>query len=99
LLLLQVSFGKVFELTLRELEVGRAGNSQLGAVTADDNIVGGKGSRLAIDLDAIVQVLLEKGHIEDFIVDGLCAVDNELDGRFLCLDLWSSNKEDSISTR
>jgi hypothetical protein len=87
-LLLQVSLGKVFELTLGKLELGRAGNSQLGAVTADDNIVGGEGSGLSSDLDAIVQVLLEKGHIEDFIVDGLCAVDDELDGRFLCLDLW-----------
>jgi hypothetical protein len=87
-LLLQVSLGKVFELTLGKLELGRAGNSQLGAVTADDNIVGGEGSGLASDLDAIVQVLLEKGHIEDFIVDGLCAVDDELDGRFLCLNLW-----------
>jgi hypothetical protein len=76
-------------LTLGELKLGRAGNSQLGAVTADDNIVGGKVSRLASDLDAIVQVLLEKGHIEDLIVDGLCAVDDELDGGFLCLDLWS----------
>lgn len=88
MLLLQVSLGKVFELTLGKLELGRAGNSQLGAVTADDNIVGGEGSGLSSDLDAIVQVLLEKGHIEDFIVDGLCAVDDELDGRFLCLDLW-----------
>jgi hypothetical protein len=88
-LLLQVPLGKVFELTLGKLEIGRASNSQLGAVTADDNIVGGESSSLAIDLDAIVQVLLEKGHIEDFIVNGLCAVDDELDGGFLCLDLWS----------
>lgn len=87
MLFLQVSLGEVFELTLRELKLGRAGNCQLGAVTADHNIVGGKGSGLASDLDAIVQVLLEKGHVEDLIVDGLCAVDDELDGRFLCLDL------------
>ena len=89
MLLFQVSLRKVFELTLRKLKIGRTGNSQLGAVTADDNIVGGEGSSLAIDLDAIVQVLLEKGDIEDLIVDGLCAVDDELDGGFLCLDLWS----------
>jgi hypothetical protein len=51
------------------------------------NIIRVESTRLVANLDAIVQVLLKRGHIQDLILDGLCAVNDKLDGRFLSLDL------------
>jgi hypothetical protein len=39
----------------------------------------------ALDLDAVVQELLERLEIEDLVVDGLRAVDDELLGDLLAL--------------
>ena len=87
LLLLQVSLGKVLQLTLAELEVSWTGDSQLCAVSGDNDILGREVSSLSINLDSVMKVLFELGHIEDLIVHGLCAVNDELGGGFLSLDL------------
>jgi hypothetical protein len=47
---------------------------------ADDNCLA-QVSGTAVDLDAIVEELLEGGEIEDLVVDGGRAVDNELCGQ------------------
>lgn len=87
LLLLQVPLGKVLELTLGESQFGRRGNSQLGAVTRNDNTVGSEGSSLSTNLDAVVKVLFELSNIQDLIVNRLCAVNDELDNALLSLSL------------
>ena len=74
-------------MTLGESKVSRAGNSQLRAIPGDDNVVGSKGSSLSSDLDSVVEVFLEESNIENLIVDGLRAVDDELDDILLSLDL------------
>ena len=83
LLLLEVTLGEVLELTLGEAKVGGGGNGELGLLAGDDNVVGGEGTGLAVDLDAIVKVLLEGGNVEDLILNGSRAVKDELDGLLL----------------
>jgi hypothetical protein len=88
LLLFQVTLGQVLQLTLAKVQLGRTGNRQLGAVTANDNIAACQLSSLAVNLDAIVQVLFKLCDIQDLIVNGLRAVNHKLDGAFLTsLDL------------
>jgi len=88
LLLLKVPLGEVLQLTLGEAQVGGGGDSELGSVTGDGNIVGSKVSSLVVDLDTVMEVLLEGSNIQDLIVDGLRTVDDEFNSGFLaCFDL------------
>ena len=87
LLLFQISLGKILKLTLGEAQFGRAGHGQLGAIARDHHIVGGELTSLARELDAIVQVLFELSHVKNFVVNGLCAVNDKFDNRFLGFDL------------
>ncbi len=86
MLLLKVALGKVFQLSLAEFQFGRARDGELCAISGDDNIVGGKGRSLSSNLDLVVKVLLEHSNVEDLIVDGLSAVDDELNN-LLSFDL------------
>ena len=83
LLLLEVTLGEVLELTLGEAKVGRRGHGELVLLAGDDDVVGGEGTGLTVDLDAIVKVLLEGGNVEDLILNGSRAVKDELDGLLL----------------
>lgn len=87
LLLLQVALAQVLQLTLGETELRRGRHSQLSSVSGDRHIVGCQSTSLLSNLDAVVQVFLERRNIEDFIVNWLCAVNDELHGRFLSLNL------------
>ena len=87
MLLLQVTLAQVLQLTLGEFKLGRRSNGELRSVSGDGDIVASQSAGLVSDLDTVVQVLLERSNIEDLIVDWLCAVNDELDGRFLSLDL------------
>jgi len=84
LLLLQVTLGKVLQLTLRETKVLWAGHGDLCAVPGDDNIALGEVSSLSLNLDALVEVLLEGGNVKDLVVNWGGAVNDELDGGLLC---------------
>jgi hypothetical protein len=95
-LLLQVSLRQVLQLTLGEFKLGRACDSQLCAISGDDNIVGGQSSGLSSDLDMIVKVLLEESNIQDLIVDRLSAVEDKLNNILLSLNL-DSRTDASIS--
>jgi hypothetical protein len=86
-LLLQVSLGKVLKLPLREHNAIRCRYGQLGAVTGDGNVVGGKVSSLSINLKAVLKVLLERSNIKYFILNRSGAVNNELYGSLLSLNL------------
>lgn len=86
LLLLQVSLGQVLELTFGESKISWAGNSQLCAISCDDNIVGCKSSSLSVNLDLFLKVCLKESNIQDLIVDWLCAVNDEFNN-FLSLNL------------
>lgn len=85
LLLLQVTLRQVFELSLAELEVRRGSDGKLGPVTGDDYVVGGKGPGLSLwaNLDAIMEVLLERGNIKYLVINRGRAVNYELDGLLL----------------
>ena len=74
-------------MTLGESQLGGAGDSQLCAVTSDDNIAGSESSGLATNLDAVMKVLLELSDIQDLIVDWLCAVNDKLRNVLLSLNL------------
>ena len=74
-------------MTLGESQFRRTGDSQLCAVTSDDNIVGSKSSGLASNLDAVMKVLLELSDVQDLIVNWLCAVNDELRNVLLSLNL------------
>ena len=89
MLLLQVSLGKVLQLTLGEFKVGWASNGQLSAVSGDNNIVGSEGSSLVVDLDLFLEVSLEHGNIQNLIVDWCGAVNDEFDNALLSLSLES----------
>lgn len=86
-MLLQESLRQVFQLTLGELQIRRAGNSQLSAILADNNVIGCQSTSLPRELDSFLQVGLEQPHVENFIIDGLRAVDDEFDNVLLSLDL------------
>ena len=88
LLLLEVSLGEVLQLTLGEAKVLGTGNSDLGAVTGDDNSALGEVAGLSIsNLDTLVEVLLERSNVKNLIVDRCSAVNDELDGALLSLSL------------
>ena len=84
---LEVSLGQILELTLGESQFSGGSHGNLGAIPSQHDVVGGQLSRLALDLDAIVQVLFKGGNVQDLIVDGFFAVYDEFDGGFLSLDL------------
>ena len=84
LLLLEVTLAEVLELPLRETEVLGTRDGDLRAIAGDDDVARGEVAGLALDLDALVEVLLEGGDVEDLVVDGGRAVDDELDGALLC---------------
>ena len=71
-------------MTLGETKVLGTGDSDLGAVAGDDDIALGEVSGLALNLDALVEVLLEGGNVKNLIIDGGGAVNDELDGALLC---------------
>jgi hypothetical protein len=85
LLLFQVALGQKLELSLAKVELGGTGHGELGTIPCQDDILTRQLTRLAIDLDAIVQVLFKLSHIQNLIIDWLGAVDNELDRALLCL--------------
>ena len=88
LLLLEVSLGEVLQLTLGESKVLGAGNSDLGAVTGDNNSALGEVAGLSIsNLDTLVEVLLERSNVKNLIVNRCSAVNDELDGALLSLSL------------
>lgn len=90
LLFLQVSLGQILELTFAKTQLGRTGHCQLGAIPRNDDIVGCQLSRLATNLDAILQVFFKTGHVQDLIVYRSCAVDDKFSSGFLSLDLFTS---------
>ena len=79
-------------MSLAESQFGRASNGELCAISGDDDVVGGKSRSLSSNLDLVVKVLLEHGNIENLIIDGLSAVDDELDN-FLSFDLRNGGKK------
>jgi len=87
LLLLQVSLSKVLKLSLGELNIAWGRNGKLGAVTRDSYTVTGKVGGLAVNLNAILKVLLERSNIKNLILNRGGAVNDELYGTFLCLGL------------
>ena len=96
LLLLEVTLGQVFQLTLGEAKVLGTGYSDLGAVTGDGNIALGEVAGLSINLDALVEVLLEGGNVKNLIVNWGSTVNDELDGGLLCGLSLSLLKENEI---
>jgi hypothetical protein len=95
LLLFQVALGQKLELSLAKVELGGAGHGELGTIPRQDNILTRQLTRLAIDFDAIVQVLFKLSHIQNLIIDWLGTVNNELDRALLCLGcLFIDGKRD-----
>ena len=88
LLLLEVALRQVLQLALREAEVVGAGDGDLRPVARDDHVRLGEVAGLALDLDPLVEVLLEGGDVEDLVVDGGRAVDDELDAGLLSRCLY-----------
>lgn len=78
LVLLQETLGEVLEVTLGERNVGSDGDLGISTTGNLDGITKVVGA--ALDLDAIVKVLLESGGIEDLVVGGTRAVNDELLG-------------------
>lgn len=72
-------------MALGEAKVLGTRDCDLGAVAGDDDVALGKVSRLALDLDALIQVFLEGCDIKDLVIDRGCAIDDELDGGLLHL--------------
>lgn len=92
LLLFQISLREVLELTLGKVQIRGRRHRQLGAISGNDDIVGRQDSRLAPNLDAIVQVFLERGNIQNGVIDRLRAVNDKLDRGLFSLDLKQMNK-------
>jgi hypothetical protein len=87
LLLFQISFREVLELTLGKVQVRGRCDRQLGTISGNDDVVGRQRSRLARNLDAIVQVFLKRGNIQNGVIDWLRAVNDKLDCGLFSLDL------------
>jgi hypothetical protein len=85
LLLFQVALGQKLELSLAKVELSGTGHGELGTIPRQDDILTRQLTRLAIYLDAIVQVLFKLSHIQYLIIDWLRTVNNELDRALLCL--------------
>ena len=87
LLLLQVSLREVLDLSLGESYSIRSSDGELSAVTRDGDSCSSNCSSLSINLEAVLEVLLERSNIQNFIVHGGGTVDDELNGALLCLNL------------
>jgi hypothetical protein len=85
-LLLQVSLGKVLKLSLWERNISWGRNGKLSAVTTDYNSAGSKSSGLSTNLDAVLEVLLERSYVKYLIVNWSSAVKYEFYS-VLCLYL------------
>lgn len=83
LLLLKVTLRKVLQLTLGKLDISGNCDGELGGVTGDDNVVLGEVAGLSLDLDTFLEVFLEGGDVQYLIVNGMTAVDDELDSSLL----------------
>lgn len=70
--------GSVQVLEVPPGEVAVRDDLDLVAADLADGDVVAQITRAAIDLDAVVQELLERGKVVDFVGDGLGAVDDEL---------------------
>ena len=88
LLLLEISLRQVLKLTLAELDSIRGCHGDLRPIASDLNSVGGEVSLLSLNLDSLVQVLLERGNVENLVIDRSGTVDDEFLGALLrCLSL------------
>jgi hypothetical protein len=76
LVLLQETLGKVLEITLGEGNVGSDGDLGVSATGNLDGITKVVGA--VVNLDAVMEVLLESSSIEDLVVSGTRAVNDEL---------------------
>jgi hypothetical protein len=74
---------QVLKVATRELLVGNDLNLSLALLADLDGVTEVTGA--ALDLDAVVQELLERLDVEDLVVDGLRAVDDELLRHLLAL--------------
>ena len=90
LLLLEVTLGKVLELTLGEAKVGGRGDGELVLLAGDDDVVGSEGTGLTVDLDALEEETLELSALEEAVLERNGKVDSELGellGGILAFDL------------
>lgn len=78
LLLLEVLLGEVLDVTLAGVLVGKD-NGKLGLLAGDGDGAGRGGAR-SIDLDFVVEELLETSNVDNLILDGDGAVDDNLLG-------------------
>jgi len=83
LLLLEELLGEVLQVAARELLVRNDLDLAIALLADLDGIT--KVTGAALNLDAVVQELLESLDVEDLVVDGLRAVDDELLGDLLAL--------------
>ena len=78
-MLLEELLREVLEVPLRKRRAALGRDGDLRAVLGDFDGVA-QGSGLAPDLDAVGEVLLEGGELQNLVVDGLGAVDHEARG-------------------
>ena len=78
--LFQVPLGQVLQVPLREVDSGIYGHFP---VVAGDLDVVAELAELAVDLDVLAEVLCEVGGVEDLVLDGLGAVDAEVEVHWL----------------
>merc|ERR1712063_160325 len=83
LLLLEELLGEVLEVATGELLVRNDLDLSLALLADLDGVA--KVTSAALNLDAVVKELLESLDVEDLVVDGLRAVDDELLGDLLAL--------------
>ncbi len=86
LLLLQVLLGQVLEVSLGK---GQLGSDQDLGLVARDHHLGSEVSSLAAHLDAVVQILLEGGGVDDLVLHGLVEINGELGNSLLSYLLHS----------
>jgi len=91
LLFLQVTFRKIFQLSFTKFQFCRARDGQFCAISCDNNIITGQSTSFVSNLDFIVKIFFKLSDIKDFVVDRLCAIDDEFDSGFLCFDLIHSD--------
>lgn len=82
---------QVLEVAARKLLVGNDLNLAIGLLADLDGVTEVAGA--AVNLDAVVKKLLEGLDVEDLVVDGLRAVDSELD------DVWSANTSHIVARK
>jgi hypothetical protein len=91
LLLLQVLLSQVLEISLGNDAINDS-DGKLGSLASDGHLLS-KVSLLGVNLDVVLQELLEGSDVEDLILDRGSAVNDELDSRFLSLNLLNINDE------